>query len=126
MPGHVVECSECHHRTLEWRETLQETLATPGRLVILKGLAGHRCSNCGLQMLDLASAADVERERAGAVPANYMVALVRQRDRRGLFLTKDLARLTQADTAESVLITPLDGDHLLVELRRRARVAVHE
>lgn len=119
MPGHVTTCPDCRKRTFAWTDSLQESIAAPGRLVIVKGLTGHRCSNCGLTSLDLASASEAERERAAAVPANYEVAVVRQHDRRGLFFTKDLTRLTGADDVQRALITPIDRDHLLVQLKRR-------
>ncbi len=118
MRGHVTKCPTCKNRTLAWSDALQETIPSPGRLVIIKGLTGHNCSNCGLQTLDLASAASVEHEQSAAVPANYEVAVVRQRDRRGVFLTKDLVRLTHANDANTAIITPLDGNKMLVELKR--------
>lgn len=119
MPGHLTTCPECRRRTFAWTDSLQESVPVPGRLVIVKGLTGHRCSNCGLTSLDLASAAEVERERAASVIANYEVAVVRQHGRRGLFFTKDLTRLTGAEDVRRALITPIDRDHLLVQLKRR-------
>lgn len=119
MPGHVSTCPDCRKRTLAWTDTLQESIPVPGRLVILKGLTGHKCSSCGLEALDLTSAAAVERERGSAIPANYEVAVVRQHGRRGVFLTKDLVRLTHAEQASTALITPIDRDHLLVQLKRK-------
>lgn len=118
MPDHVAQCPTCHKRTLAWTDALQESIPVPGRLVILRGLTGHRCTHCGLQTLDLSSAAAAERERAGAIPANYEVVVVRQHDRRGLLLTKDLVRLTHADEAKTALITPIDEDHLLIQLKK--------
>ncbi len=119
MPGHVMACPDCRKRTLAWTDALQETIPVPGRLVIIKGLTGHKCTNCGLETLDLASAAAVERERAGAIPANFEVAVVKQHDRRGVFLTKDLVRITHADKAATALITPIDDTHLLVQLKKQ-------
>lgn len=118
MAGHVTTCPDCRKSTLAWTDALQASVPTPGQLVILKGLTGHKCSNCGLETLDLASAAALEREQAHAVPANYEVAVVRQHDRRGVFLTKDLVRLTHADEASTALITPIDENHLLIELKK--------
>lgn len=117
-PGHVMQCPECGKRTFAWSDRLREPIATPGRLVLVTGLTGHVCRNCGARGLDMASALEVEAEREAAVPANYEVAVTRQRDRRAVFFPKDLVRIMDADEADKARLTPIDRNRMLIELVR--------
>ena len=118
MPGHVIKCPDCGKKTFAWSDQLSESLATPGRLVIIKGLTGHRCSSCGARALDMASALDVEKAAMAETPADYEVAVTRQRDRRAVFFPKDILRRTIAGEAKTAFITPIDDVSLLVRLVR--------
>ncbi len=120
-PGRRLKCPTCGERAFEWTNELERVVPKAGHVVMLKHLTGFRCLQCQAQALDLASAIDLAREEAGALPADYALSLTKQGDRRAIFLNQDLMRVARPDEVTKVIVSPVDRDNWLVHLVRNRR-----
>lgn len=120
-PGKPLACPDCGRKTLLWSNALSAVVAKRQQALALRRLTGFRCASCQVELLDYASEVEVERERQDALVANYEVSLSKLGSRRAILLNKDLMRIAEPDDVQGVVVTPMDRDHWLVELRRKAR-----
>lgn len=119
-PGDAVDCDECGHRV-----PYQQGLVWHGRsrsgLVTVGNLAGFRCPRCRATSWDPPSHDAIDRALAREPPGFGAHAKVSRLAGRalGAYFPQALQKHMDLHAGDELVLQPIDGRFLLVEVRRR-------
>ena len=110
-------CPSCNQPTMDFADNLVHDVYGTGERVVIAGLAGTRCRNCGEQDYDLKSSGIIERVLGDRVPGGYECTVTTLGgERLGIYLPKDVVREMDFKPRQKAIIKLLSRRRMVVEV----------
>lgn len=110
-------CSVCNQPTVDYADDLVYESYHTGGHVVITGLTGMRCRNCGDQGYDLRSSGIIERVLDERVPGGYECTITTLGgERLGIYLPKDVVREMDIEPKQKAIIKLLSRHRMVVEV----------
>jgi len=112
-----VICPVCNQPTVDYSDDLVYESYRTGERVVITGLTGMRCRNCGDQGYDLRSSGIIERVLEERVPGGYECTITTLGgERLGIYLPKDVVREMDIEPKQKAIIKLLTRHRMLIEV----------
>jgi len=110
-------CPTCEQPTMDYAENMIHEIYRTGERVVIAGLTGMRCRNCGDQGYDLKSSGIIERVLDERVPGGYECTITTLGGQRlGIYLPKDVVREMDIAPKQKAVIKLLTRRRMVIEV----------
>lgn len=117
LGGPPIRCPTCREEAMVASHDLVYQEPRPGLLLVVGGLSGYRCTECGNTGFDSRSVQLIEQHRNARPTANYEASVSRVGGSGiGVYFPKDLQRVMGIHAGQRAHITPMSDHTMLVEL----------
>lgn len=117
-PGTETVCPNCGGRMIT-SNNVEESLVTPGLLILITRLPGAKCASCGEALIDGAAAATLQSRFSSGIVADYETSVTRASGKTlGTYFKMDLVRVLGLTGNEQLFWKVVDRDRVLVEVSR--------